>query len=181
VTRRGASCAHTGHRGSASCGHRKKSHTPRRSCAALAIRHPRQKSGNSSAAEHLQAAGGAQRVFDFAWAGAFMDFAEACGPRGRLGGSGLRRWVGATGRQRALPAGAEALREPCLSAGTAQPICLTLPGPLINSVRGKRAQITIGCAISGPLVPPVAVSTPAPCSLPVKPVSCERGAHHHGC
>lgn len=181
MTRRGASCAHTGHGGSASCGHRKKSRTSRRSCAALAIRHPRQKSGNSSAAEHLQAAGGAQRVFDFARTGALLDFAEACGPTGRPGGSGARRSVGATGRHRALRGRAEALREPCLSAGTAQPICLTPRGPLINSARGKRAQITVGCAFSGAFVPSVAVSTPASCSLPAKPVSCERGAHHHGC
>ena len=181
MTRRGAPYAHTRYEGSVSCGYRKKSRTSRGPCAALATRHPCQKSGNLSAAEHLQAAGGTQLVSDSERVRALMKFANGCGPTGCPGDSGTRRWIDATRRHRSLSARAEALCKPCLSAATAQLICLTLPGPLINSVRGKRVRITVGCAFSGPSLPPVAVSTPSPCSLPAKPVSCERGAHYHGC
>jgi len=144
---------------SASCGHRKKPRTSRSSPAVLAIRHPRQKSGNSSAAGHLLAAGGAQLLFGVPSAKEFGMGAVIGGPMGRVSASHAPRMADAPRRHRQSSAGAEAQRKPSLSAGAAQLICLTPRGPLINCSSVKRAEITVGCAFSGSSLPPAAASS----------------------
>jgi len=73
----------------------------------------------------------------------------------------------------ALDGGARAAC-PGVFRADARLICLTPRGPLINCLRGKRDLITVGCAFSGPSVPPAAEFTHPPAPSPAKPVSCEQ-------
>jgi len=111
---------------------------------------------------------------DFSCAGRLGILRALGGPMGRSAGRPRRR--GALRRPESVRAGRRRTCgvPRCLSRADARLICLTPRGPLINCLRGKRDLITVGCAFSGPSVPPAAEFTHPPAPSPAKPVSCEQ-------